>query len=373
LKIDVYLNVNFFKNILLAVAALFVFNSCKNDLKINAPYKETPSIYAVLCPQDKIQIIRINKIFLGESDANAMAQVADSINYQPGDLTVSLTRSVNGSPANASPTSQTIIFRDSMVTAVPGVFNSNQRVYVTSEKLFTNGNYQLTVYNNKTKNSFTAFATSLDSVKPNYFPFIGATYPAPPNTPPGSPNYMDYSSVGTNYQILYSKEDPAKVYQFVQRYHYYDDVTEPTPENDFKNYSYADYVFNNQYSKDLNSQLVFKGQSVYDAVGTYMAKNAAPVSSILSRKMYMAQFFIYTSTQEYIDYLQFAAPSLNITQDKPIYSNFTDKAAIGIFTFRSRSSVQKDMEPAFITEFAKNSSTCSYKFKNATNVVTGCQ
>jgi hypothetical protein len=370
--------VNFSKNILLALTALLVFNSCKNDLKINAPYKETPSVYAVLCPQEKIHIIRINKIFLGESDANVMAQVADSINYQPGDLTVTLTRSVNGSPSNASTTSQIVTFRDSMVIADPGVFNSNQRVYVSSEKLFTSGDYKLTVYNNKTNNSFTAFASALDSVPAGYRPFVGLPYPVPPGTPDSDDDFIDYSNPGTNYQIIFNKKDPAKIYQFIMRFHYYDSIAEATPENDYKNHRFADYSFNNQYAKDLNAQtnvfkVNFKGKDIYEGVGTYMSKNSAPVGTIFGRKMYKVQFFIYTSTQDYMDYLQFAAPSLNIAQEKPTYSNFTDKAAIGIFTFRSRSTVCKELDNSFKSGFATNSGSCSYKFYNASLGLPGCQ
>ena len=77
-------------NIFTAAVLLSLLTSCKNDLQLNAPYKEIPSIYAVLNPQENIQMIRVNKDFLGEGDANAMAKVADSVNYKPGELTITL-------------------------------------------------------------------------------------------------------------------------------------------------------------------------------------------------------------------------------------------------------------------------------------------
>ena len=80
-----------FRKITLLILVSVLLNSCKNDLELNAPYREYPSIYAVLNPQDRIQVIRINKVFLGEGDANVMAKVADSVNYQPGELSVTLT------------------------------------------------------------------------------------------------------------------------------------------------------------------------------------------------------------------------------------------------------------------------------------------
>jgi hypothetical protein len=74
-----------------------------------------------------------------------------------------------------------------------------------------------------------------------------------------------------------------------------------------------------------------------------------------------------------MDYLQFAGPSLSIAQEKPLYSNFTNSDALGIFTFRSRSSIMKEMDNSFITEFAHNPSTCSYKFFSASLGLPGCQ
>src|SRR3954465_14792370 len=85
----------FFKFLIIGLCILF-YTGCKNDLKLNAPYEEIPSVYAVLNPDDTLHMLRINKSFLGESDANIMAKVADSINYDPGEIEVSLRRYVEG-------------------------------------------------------------------------------------------------------------------------------------------------------------------------------------------------------------------------------------------------------------------------------------
>lgn len=367
---------------LIIIAALsFILNSCKNELKLNAPYKEIPSIYAVINPQDKIQMIRINKVFLGESDATTMASVADSINYQPGDLTVTLNRYVNGAQVDASPQesgSNTITFRDSVILADPGVFNRNQRVYVCSEDLHEGqpgqptwrvyGDYVLTVKNNKTGNVFTAKAAAVDSVKPSYIPFIGLSYPVPPNPLNNTAaNYIDYSNPNSSYTIRFTANE-AVIYQLLMRIHYYDSVLN-NPANNYKNYSYVDFAFTNQYAKDKNItngslSNTFKGQSIYDAVGSAMAK-LPPNPDLIGRRTYMVEFFVYSSTQEYMDYLQYAAPSLSINQDKHLYSNFTNSAALGIFTFRARCSVKKEMDNSFKTEFKTNYQTCPYKFFNA--------
>jgi hypothetical protein len=81
---------------------LLFFSSCKNELKVNAPYKEIPSIYAILNPTETEQMIRINKVFLGEGDANKMAKVSDSVNYAENELEVKLERFLDGKKVQAS-------------------------------------------------------------------------------------------------------------------------------------------------------------------------------------------------------------------------------------------------------------------------------
>ena len=362
------------KKIIPAVILLlaFVFSACKNDLKLNAPYKEFPSIYAVLNPQDRIQMIRINKVFLGEGDANEMARISDSINYKPGELTVSLKHA----------TGSTIIFRDSVIRANEGAFNPEQRVYVTSEKLKVSGEYVLTVKNNNTGNVFTAKANSIDSIsgRQNSQPFTPQYYPYAAGTSPQSADYVDYSAQNTTKSIAFSPivtSNPAKdpkLYQVIVRFHFYEFYNDGNTVT-----RYVDYVTTNQEPKDAKSiagfkllSTEFKGRDIFGALGVNLSRMNL-TTDLRGRKMYKIQFFAYASTQEYLDYLQFAAPSLNISQSKPLYSNFENRAAIGIFTFRSRCSVMKEMSTIFINEFSSNPNTCQYKFLTADDVYRGCQ
>src|SRR5687768_6827809 len=134
-----------FKKVYFLFVVVLFFASCKNDLELTAPYKEIPTIYAVLNPQDPVQTIRINKVFLGEGDANVMAKVHDSVNYGPGELTVTLDRFLNGAQSDASPNLRTIRFTESVINTAEGAFHTSQRVYMTDKPLFTFGEYRLTV------------------------------------------------------------------------------------------------------------------------------------------------------------------------------------------------------------------------------------
>ena len=356
--------------IFIAFCFLF-FSSCKNDLQVNAPYKEIPTIYAVLNPQEVLQMIRINKVFLGEGNANDMAKVADSINYQAGDLTVTLERTLYGTAVAATPTGnkQIITFRDSVIQTNPGTFNTTQRVYVTSDRLFVTGQYILKVKNNKTEKVFTAKANALDSVKPSMItPFTPPYYPAPAGSNPSNPDiYPDYSAQNVNYAPKFFPNEGA-IYTMTLRFHFYDSLNSNPDPNISKVYRYVDYSFGNKYIKDLKTfgsqklfSFDFKGVELFTSLGNSLGKMGLS-NTIVGRKMYKMQVFAYSSTQDYVDYLQFTAPSLSIAQDKPIYSNFENRDAMGIFTFRTRHSAYKEMASQFISQFSNNKYTCGYKF-----------
>jgi hypothetical protein len=353
-------------NIVILLLLSLFFNSCKNDLKLNAPYKEYPSIYAVLNPQDKVQMIRINKVFLGEGDANTMAQIADSVNYPAGELEVTLERYVNGIRASAIPNGiqDKIIFSESVVTTSAGAFARSQRVYVTSDRLCVTGEYVLKVTNTRTKNIFTARTQAIDSVKSSGFPpFSPKFYPVDPQEPITSDNYINYGKPQNTYSLRFPKNE-AIIYQLTMRLHYLDSM------DTGNNYAFVDYAFGRQHVRDAAMfanqgpflSNTFKGSDLYASVGISMGRNSIPVSNIRGRRMYKLGFIIYSSTQDYLDYLEFSAPSLSIAQEKPLYSNFENRAAIGIFAFRARYAIEKEMDSEFITQFAINPNTCRYKF-----------
>lgn len=368
----------FLKPVLAVAVIVFGFSSCKNDLKLNAPYKEIPSIYAVMNPQDKIQIIRINKVFLGELDANQMAQIADSINYPENELVVTLTRKDEyGTVQPASKNNNiTVVFRDSVIQAEAGAFNKTQRVYVSSEPLFVNGKYTLTVKNNKTGNVFTASATSLDSVAGQQ-PFLPLQAPYYPYAPIGPPNdnssqFINYKTGGSVSYIPVEAKN-GKIYSLTIRMHFYDSLF-----NGQKDFKYVDYQYNNRNIKDMEKianisvmKNSFTAEAFFSALGVNLSKLGLS-DNIVGRKMYKIQYLIYSSSQEYIDYMQYVLPSLSISQSKPLYSNFDKQAALGLFTFRTRCSVSKQIANEFINEFAYNPYTCSYSFFTAGLLKPGC-
>ncbi len=368
-------------SILLATILTLLLNSCKNDLNIIAPYKEIPLVYAILTPQLDMQMIRINKVFLGQGDANQMAQVPDSVNYKPGELTVKLERFFNGAKvaAASTPTGNVmdVYFRDTLIQTEPGAFTTTQRVYVCNEKLFTYGEYKLTIKNNRTGNEYKATATSLDSVPLSYLPPMAAPFygdPALQNPwePPSS--WVDYSNTNTSTPyIVRTKAAPgAYLHDLTIRIHYYDSLATGRVNR------FLDYSFNPKLPKEmqpLSSNMYFNfsftGNSLFQELGNMLKERGNP-AGVLGRMAYRVDFICYAAKEDYYEYLQYSAPSLTFAQEKIIFSNFEKRAALGIFSFRSRCMIKKAMDIRFIDAFASNKHTCRYLFWESDFDRPGC-
>jgi hypothetical protein len=357
------------------LALAFLFNSCHNKLELNAPYKEIPSIYAILSPSDSVQMIRINKIFLGEGNATQMAKISDSINYPEGELAVQLTRYVDGvavPPTYNAGTNTVVTFSERMIEAQPGAFSTHQRVYVFRDSIYDNGEYHLTVRNNHTGNVFHAKTNSLKKVIP-YFPPLGEQpyYPYPLTTQ--EEKYINYSGdPKPPYEIRYLANE-SYAYQLVIRFH--------IDEDDFKNgrRQLLDYNAGTRTLREATKfaggtiqyiSHTFSGSGIFAAVGNEVSKWD---NNIAGRKVVIMEYIIYTANREYMDYLEYLKPSLSINQNKPLYSNFDDGAALGIFSIRNRVSFKKQPSTFYINRFSDHPSTCSYKFFDQYNVVRGCK
>jgi len=357
-----------FKIASISILGILLFNSCKNDLKIIAPYKEIPQVHAILTPQNPMQMIRINKIFLGEGNANDMALVPDSINYKAGELTVMLERFVNGSKvaAELSTGKTELYFRDSLIQTEPGAFSTTQRVYLCNDRLFSDGIYKLTIKNNHTNNVFTATTTAIDSVRVTGLPPLAAPYytftPDPTDNQPYY--YIDYrNQTGSNYIVRTKAANGGFLHDLTIRIHYYDSVP-VSMATDGKIYQSLDFI-----SKYFNFS--FKGSSLFAECGNLLSKRKYP-SGFIGRRVYRVDFVTYAATQDYYDYLQFSAPSLSFAQEKILYSNFDQRAAIGIFTFRTRCAVKKVPANVFVDEFSYNKFTCQYSFFTNSFSSIGC-
>lgn len=115
---------------------------CSNELDILSEYQEKIVCYGILNPDDSIHYIKVSKIFLGEGNALAMAQVQDSIALRPENCEVRIVRILNGIEM-----SYWTLEPDSSIPREAGVFlNPHQILYRGIFPVFVDGStYKLTI------------------------------------------------------------------------------------------------------------------------------------------------------------------------------------------------------------------------------------
>lgn len=73
---------------LLAIVGAFTLYSCETEIKTNAEYKDITVVYGLLNPNESNHYIKITKAFLGEGNANDLANNSANFNYADGELDV---------------------------------------------------------------------------------------------------------------------------------------------------------------------------------------------------------------------------------------------------------------------------------------------
>ena len=72
-------------------------------MDLNAPYEERTLAFCLLDPNADEQWVRVNRTWLGEGNNLEFAQVADSSEYAPGEVSVTVEAFAANDPAFASP------------------------------------------------------------------------------------------------------------------------------------------------------------------------------------------------------------------------------------------------------------------------------
>ncbi len=343
------------KILVLSLISLFYWG-CKTDFEVNATWKETTLIYGLLDQSKAVQMIKINKAFLGEGDANIIAQNPDSINYDPKDLVVELFESKSGSAL------RTLRFHDSIVPGKQGGAFTTQKniIYVCYEKLDSTDFakvYRLKVTNLKSGNVATAFTSVLEKArysKPNpnssYISFV--TVPSTTTT-----NGV-YSDLATSWNTKAN----AKTYQTNLRFVYIerDTVLHVTSEE-----KYVDWLQLAKQSAGINGGEVItqniSGQGFYQLLGSEIAEN--PNVYRVAKRI---ELTMTIGTDELNNYITINAPSGDLNQDKPTYTNIEN--GLGIFSSRTSSSITK-----FICSdvLPPNTNPCNMTTKSIAELVGG--
>jgi hypothetical protein len=121
--------------LLLVLSALFILNSCSTDLDVNADYKETPIIFALINQNDSINYVRLQRSFSNEnSSALEIARNFDSLFYDTTRVKLSLIEVRGAGDGTIDSTEVDVLVPEYNTNKADGIFgptNGAQYVYKT--------------------------------------------------------------------------------------------------------------------------------------------------------------------------------------------------------------------------------------------------
>lgn len=324
----------YFSAITIILATLF--NGCKTDVDVIAPYREMAVVYGLLDVSQPIQYVKINKVFLGKGDAYAMAQVPDSSNFNPDDMNIVMEKYSGSNFIESFPLFDTII-----PDANPGDFSKEKNIiYATRQPLQSDLTYKLKIENKKT--GYKAEATT-NIIKKIAIDAGGGTFSfvGPDNK----------YSIGTN--IKWTSQLNGKIYEVIFRFFY----------KEFKNgndtvIKSIDWAFTPQYSASSlggeDMKKTIKGEEFF--VFLKSVKSAYFSDNTVKRIAWRGQTIITTAGEDFQIYKDLNAPYSSNFQEKPIYTNVQN--GLGIFNTRMTTyDIQKAFNSNTINEIVNGGYT----------------
>ncbi|MDP1726008.1 MAG: hypothetical protein Q8M15_04440 [Bacteroidota bacterium] len=303
------------------IALIISFLGCKNELKINAPYKDMAVIFCFLDQNEPIQYIRIEKLYQNSvnSSTSAGAQITDSLYFDT--LIVKIINIVTKDTFNC--------YRVDTIPKNEGFFSSGRNtIYATSipKKNDDDEVYQLLVTNPKNNKTFSS-QTSL--VKDAIIEYRKITIRLSP------------ASHSFSFRFISGKN--SFLYDLIVRYQYKEMNINETDPNIFeiKNVDY--YVARSSiFPQNENCFSNINSRAYLDFLKLKILKDDTK-----KRKTIGISFQTYGGSQEFLRYLELTKPSIGIAQKNTEYSNISN--GLGIFTSRNFNQLNMGLEPTTVS------------------------
>ena len=280
--------------------------ACKNDIDINAPYKNIPIVYGFLDQNEATQFIRIEKLYQnsGTQSTAEGAQIADSMYFDS--LVVKVINIVSKDT-----------FLCTRVDTIPkdSGFFSNARNTLYACKIPKNNNaneiYELSIYYPKNNIYFTA---STPLVKDDII-YARTTV---------------FSTDVSNhiFQFRFKTGRNSALYNLNIKYVYKEMNAADTNIFEFKTIDY-DLAKNKDFSpdRDVTENIITRNYINY-------LKARIPADPNKIRRSIHLEFITYGGAPEFRTMLDLNKPNLSIVQKNPQYSNISN-GGLGIFSSRN--------------------------------------
>ena len=284
-----------------------ILTSCETDFDVNAEWEEVTVVYGLLDAGDemKTQQIKISKAFLGKMDALQMAQYADSINFEKGELAVKVIRVKNNGIRD------TITLDEVPTLRNDGVFNDSIIVYTFENNNFLNSNsiYELLIKNNITGNEVSSTTNIISGF--NFDMGAGFPFGFIETWIPGNPSATKFSSTVVTWG---NSNDNGVQYQIELIFNY--------NENDIaKNLIYTSSVL------EETNIFEFEGEKFFNFL-----KNELVKDPLIERKFLSIDLIMKVGSEDLKTYRIINEEITGIVQERPQFTNINN--GIGLFSSR---------------------------------------
>ena len=302
---------------LLLSVFIVIFTSCDTDFDVNANWEEVTVVYGLLDAGDenKTQVIKINKAFLGKMDALQMAQYSDSVNFIPKNLDVNIYRIKNGNVIDSIVLDTTIIIKNSLASngIDQGIFSVDNNIIYTFENnnfLNSNSEYEIMIKNNLTGNEVSSSSNIISG-----FDFdMGNGYPFGfiKTWIPGSPSATEFASANLAWGQNYP--DKGEQYQIDLIFNYKEN-------NIAKDLIYTSLVL------EGTSQYAFEGEKFFNFL-----KNELSQDPLIEREFLSIDLVMTVGSEDLKTYRIINEEITGIVQERPQFTNINN--GIGLFSSR---------------------------------------
>jgi len=313
--------------ILFASLSLLLF-ACTTEFDSTADYKDITVVYGLLDQTDSVTYLKINKAFLGEGDVMLMAKEGDSSSYG-NNLEVKVEDWFNNALVKTFVFDTTTIFNKDT-----GLFYAPKQVLYkanTKAQLNKDHTYKLIVKNTVTGKeirSQTVLVSPLVVTKPG-----------------SAQKFIDFTSEVPG-SVEWKSSKNGKKHQLMIRFNYKEISKSGGTDTSFHS---IDWLFSPLSSISINGDEPM-GLQYVNAYFFDLLQQQIPIDNNLNRfigkKGYSSvdfgavEFIFSVATDEFSTYLDVAAPSTSVIQEKPDYTNITNAEGVitndatGIFAAR---------------------------------------
>jgi hypothetical protein len=331
---------------LVGCLSLWALAACSTAVDINAPYKELPTVYALIDAGDSVNYIRIQKSFLTirEGNANVAAGTKDSIYYPSSVLRVTLQAlsPTTGLPISSKPI--LILLEETVANKDTGLFYGPDQLLYKTPKTYLDPAYiyRLKVVNTRTLVEVTAITSVM---KP-----LAYTDLVNPYRRANDGKYV-FTSERPLVQWKLNSRDSLSRFQI--------NVTIPIEETLLSGEVRAPKIIEWRFTPDRASDSYVSSNGVFLSVTDYQGDTAkframfkvvkagldVNDAQVFSRRILPLTLTITRCNNQLAKYIDATGSYSVLTQTRPFYTNIV--GGVGIFAARNVANFQVVADPNF--------------------------